>query len=509
MDSTGVSATLTLPTNITLASGRTPRFAIFGRYIVMVNSPSRPLTIDRFGTVRVLTPRPPGTVPVLSATAGGTLTGTYLAKQSFQILDSFGNIISESEMGPVSNSQAVTAQWLKAANLDLSIDDVTRTRLYRTATLGSVYFPWIDVDGNTQTSVQDDLADAGLSLVAAPTLGTPPDLTLIAEWRGRLWGADRSLNDDLRYTETGRMYSWPILNSIPIPKIGADARGITALLSRKDALGIGKQNVIQQMSGNNDNSLYKPVKVTENCGVESQESVAVFLDTAYFLWIDGVYKWDSEGVKCISDGKVRSWFATGDYFNQSKFSAAFGFVDPNTKRYKLFLCSAGSTTIDRWVEYDIITGRWWGPHKTGAFTPSCGMILSTANDVLIPVVGSASGFLYKEQAVRTDSTATAIDLDINTKRHDAGTPQVTKAWKDLRVSGVPLTTGRVTITPSVGDLDASATTKPLQFPLSSAQKFVGKVGVGCHATLNFRENTVGQDVQLTGYELDFMELGQR
>ncbi len=508
MDVTGVAATLTLPTNIVLSS-ITPRFALFGRYVIMVNSPSRPITIDPLGVCRVLCPRPPSSQIALSAVAGGGLTGTYTVRQTFMIKDALGNVLAESDFGPISASQAVSAQYLKAAGLDLSPDDVTLTRMYRTTTLGTTYFPWIDVDGNTQTAVQDDLADAGLSLVAAPTLGSVPDLTLIAEWRGRLWGVDRSLNDDLRYSETGRMYAWPVLNDIPVPKIGADSRGITALISRKDALGVGKQNVLQQISGNNDNSLFRPVKITENCGVESQESVAVFLDTAYFLWIDGVYQWNSEGVKCISDGKVRSWFATGDYFNQSKFRNAFGFVDPNTKRYKLFLCSAGSSTIDRWVEYDIISGKWWGPHKTGAFTPSCALIMSTAADVLIPAVGSASGYLYKEQATRTDSSATAIDFDVDTKRHDAGTPTVTKAFLDLRMTGVPLASGRLTITPTVGDLDATASTKPLSFPLTDAYRIVGKVGVGTEAGLNFRETTVGQDVQLTGYELDFIELGQR
>src|SRR5437773_1507010 len=90
----GISSALTLPTNITLVSNRYPRFARFGKYVVVVNTPSRPLTVDDTGTVRPLVPLPPTNVPVLSGETGGALSGTFLAKQTFIILDSAGNVIA-------------------------------------------------------------------------------------------------------------------------------------------------------------------------------------------------------------------------------------------------------------------------------------------------------------------------------------------------------------------------------------------------------------------------------
>ncbi len=510
-DSLGNHGVVTLPTGITLSASRTPRFALFQRQVVMVNSPSRPLLVNGDATATVLAPRPPISAPVLSGQAGGALSGTYLVKQTYVIKDAVGNIIAESGFGPVSNSVTIAGQYLRAASLPLSPDTVSATRLYRTATGGAVFFHWLDLDGNTQTSVQDDLADAGLSVVAAPDLASPPDLSLIASWRGRLWGADKELVDELRFSETGTSWAWPLENMIPIPKIGSDSRGITALMTRKDALAVGRMNQLQQIVGNDANSVYKPVTITENCGVESQESVAVFLDTAYFLWKDGVYVWDAQGVRCISDKRVRSWFATDDYFNRSKFNVAFGQVNPNTKRYKLFLCSAGSSTIDRWVEYDIVDGTWWGPHKTGAFTPSCALIVSNLSDTLIPMIGSSSGYLFQERAARTDSTATAIDLDVDTKFHDAGTPDIDEAWKDARVTSVAQTSGQVIVTPYVGELEAVAATQALSMDLRKSAQKLGKVGgkAGKVAKLNFRETTAGQDVQITGYEIDFHELGRR
>src|SRR3990167_3805432 len=100
MNTAGTLSTLTLPTGITIQSAERPRFAVYGRYVVVVNSPSRPITVDPEGVVRVLTPRAPRTKPVASAAAGGTLTGTYEGvRQTFLVTDEDGNIISESAMG--------------------------------------------------------------------------------------------------------------------------------------------------------------------------------------------------------------------------------------------------------------------------------------------------------------------------------------------------------------------------------------------------------------------------
>ena len=509
LDPLGNIATVSLPTNITLSAVRTPRFAVFEKYVVVVNSPNRPITIDAFGIARVLTPAPPAATPVASAESGGTLSGTYRVKQTYRIKDTFGNIISESGFSAPSNSVSLTTQWLRAASLALSPDAVSSSMLYRTLTTGSVYFPWVELDGNTQTSIQDDLSDAGISLVAADALGSAPDLTLIAEWRGRLWGADRVNFDNIYWTETGKMYAWNPANFQPVPKVGSDERGITALIARKEALIIGRQNIIHSMVGNSSSD-FRLIKLTDNCGIESQESCANYIDTSYWLWKDGVYELGpSNVVKCISDGKVRSWFTTDTYFNRAQFKNAKGQILPGRKVYRLFLCAAGSSTIDRFVDYEIASGTWWGPHTITGLTPTCTLIRPDADDVLVPSVGMSSGRLYQETTTRTDDTATAIDLSIDTKRHDLGTPTVQKVWKDLTVAQVPLSTGRMTVTPSVGELDAAASTQVLQADLTLGRQRLGRLGMGMSAKLNFREATVGQDVKLLGYEIDVHEAGDR
>ena len=508
------SAALTLPTNIGLstASSRTPRFAIFGKYVVIVNSPNRPLTVDGNGDVRVLSPRPPGSVPVVSAQSGGALSGSYKVKQTFRIKDTAGNIIAESDFGPESAAQAVTAQYLRAASLDLSPDSVSSSMLYRTTTGGVVYFPWVELNGNTQTSIQDDLSDAGLSLVAAAPLGSAPDLVTIASWRGRLWGGDRVDIDHLRYCEVERMSAWPRSNDILIPPQGADTTGIRALAPRREALGIGRRNHLFQVTGTSSSD-FRSIKVTENVGIESQESVVVYRDTAYFLWKDGVYGWDSGGIKCLSDGdagrgNVRSWFTTDSYFNRDEFDIAVGQIDPVRNKYRLLLAAAGQATLNRWVEFDLNTRTWWGPHQTAAFTPVSAIVVPTANDVLEPMLGSSTGFLWEEQATRTDDTATAIDFDVDTKYHSADTPDIQKYWDNPSVFTIAQSAGTLTMTPSLGEIDDRADT-PMSVDLTKTRQQLRRLGLGKHVRFNLRENTAGQDVVITGYELPYFEIGRR
>ena len=507
MDTSGTLTTLTLPTGITLDSSSRPRFAIYGRYIIVTNSPSRPITVDPEGVVRVLTPRSPRTKPTLS-TGTGALTGTYTVKQTFLVLDGDGNIISESGFGVPSLSGTVTSQALAVAGLDLAVDTVSATRLYRTATAGTVYFPWLDIDGNTATTIEDDLADAALSLIAAPSLGSPPTLVLIAEFRERLWGRGRIDIDYLRYSEAGKMYAWPTANTILIPRLGADDRGITGIIARKESLIVGRQDRLFQVTGSSEVD-FRVVKLRENIGIESPDSIVVFRDVAYWLAKDGVYSLSEGGViTCLSDGKVRNWFNSDTYFNRARFPFAVGRVDPIRNKYILLLTNVGDSTENRWVEYDLTNKTWWGPHKTDAFTPSWATTLLDSNSLPLPSLGSSSGFLFKEQPTRTDDTATAIDFDVDTKFHDMNSPDITKNFGQISLLSKIQSAGSLTITPYVGGLNATAGSAITADMTKDRQKLT-RIGDGRMFKLNLRNTEVGQDCELFGYETPFFERGRR
>ncbi len=512
-----LSAPLTLPTGVTLRSDIPPRFVVFGRYVILVNTPSQPLSIDPTGTVRLLCPRPPRLGAILTGQNTGTLTGTYAGvRYTFITVDPVSlALISESDYSPPSNSATIAAQALNAAGLDISPDQVTGRRLYRPTTLGAVNFQWVDLDGNFLTQAQDDLPDAGLSIVAAPVdFGTPPDLTLITSWRTRLWGVDRIAVDDLRYSSVNQQYKWSPLNDFPIPDVGSDKFGIRGLMTRRESLGIGRTNSLSAIIGT-DETNFAIVKLSQNCGILSQESIAVYRDVAYFLWEDGVYSWSDAGIQCVSDGdantnssgiavtglhgRVRSWFATDDYFNRSRFQYAFAHVDPIRNKYRLFLNPAGETTKMQWVEYDLNEHTWWGPHTTSAFTPTSVFIVLDGQLVQRPTFGGSNSNTYREQELRTD-VVSPIVMDVVLKRYDMAEPDINKYWGQLSIIGKAQTTGALSISVTVGELNA-ATNFSITWDMTQSRQRLQRMGTGKHLQLELIDGEVGQDVEIYGIEV--------
>jgi len=511
MDTSGALTTLTLPTGVNIDSTKRPRFAIFNRYIVVVNSPTRPLSIDTEGVVRVLCPRPPRTRLTLSGVTAGTLSGTFLAKQSFLVLDGDGNIIAESELGPVTTAVTISSQFLRVAAIDLATDTVSASRLYRTTTNGTIYFPWFDLDGNTQVTVEDDLSDAGLQLVSAPTLGTPPNnLTLIAEYKSRLWGASATEIDTIRFTDANKMYAWPSAYGLTVGRPGSDDRGITGIIARREFLLVGRQDVCFQIVGSTPTD-FRPVKIKENIGIESGDSIVVHKDTAYWLAKDGVYTWSDEGVRCLSDGKVAAWFNTDTYFNRARFQFAVGRIDGIRNKYQLLLAAAGSSSENRWVEFDLDDNTWWGPHKTDAFTPVFASHILDSNSLEIPVFTSTNGFIWKDQATRTDDTATGIVLSVDTKQHDRNTPDIEKLMLQLSLISKVQVAGTLTITPSLisGANDTPVAQTAISADMTLGRQRLPRIGSGRRVTFNFAHSAEGQDIELHGYEVPYHELGRR
>jgi hypothetical protein len=513
VDQRGSSVTLTLPTGVTIDANKQPRFAVFGNYVILVNSPSRPLTIDGNLNVRVLTPNPPSSAPVAAGSSGaGGLTGTYEAKQTFRVYDTDGRLISESDYGPTSNAATIAAKLLNASGLSVSSDNVSASGLYRTTTGTTTFFKWAELNGNTQTSFEDDLSDAGLATLAAPILGTPPDLYLIAEFRSRLFGVGKNSKDYLNFTEIGFQYAWPSDNQEPIARIGSDARGITALVRKRDALGIGRSNGLYQFTGTDDTN-FRVVNISENCGVEATDSVAVYRDTAFFLWKDGVYKWDSSGkVTCVSDGRIRRWFTDNGTFNLSRLQYAFAHIDPFKFIYRLFLASADSNVENCWIDYDFVNDKWWGPHTSHAFNPAGAFQFSTSSGLFIPVIGGTDGFLRRERRRRFDDEATAIDFDVVTARIDEDAPNDTKYFGELSVLNQPEESGTLRIQTTVGTLDEQRRRwnptlppdKTLQYEhdLRDDREVVGRIGVGEACKVRFRNNEADVNVGLRGFEID-------
>lgn len=508
------SSALTLPTGVTIDSTLRLRGAVLGQLVVLVGSPSENITVDREGVARRLTPRPPSAPPTVAAGSAGSLSGDYYVWYTNKFKDAVGNTLAESDFSPQSALVTLTSDMLRVSKLQLSTDNIPigvsfSRQLYRSTTGGTTKFPWVEVDGNTLTSVEDDLADAGLQLIAAATdLGAPPKFELIATWKHRLWGKSYEQIDTLYQSANGKPYAFPSGRTIPIPPTNADNVGITGLMARKDALGVGKRSSIHQITGTNETNFNRSV-VTEGIGVWAPDSCVVVHDVAYFLGNPfGLYTWGPGGVTNISDAKVKAWFETDTYFNRALFDDAYGWYDPTTNSYILNLAAAGSTNLDRWIQYDIATGNFWGPHKTGAFTPQGGTMLRDSNDVAMPVLFGDDGKLYKPQTTKTDGASTGIDFDVTTNFLSGNSPSIMKFWDQPDIITKILASGTLTITPKVGKLNASAGTA-ISHDMTLGRERLRRLGDGELCQLRFQNSTNAINTVIYGIELPFFERGRR
>jgi hypothetical protein len=191
------------------------------------------------------------------------------------------------------------------------------------------------------------------------------------------------------------------------------------------------------------------------------------------------------------------------------FGHAFGHVDPIRLKYRLFLYTAGSTTNINWIEYDLAEKTWWGPHATGAFTPSSVFNLLDSNLVPRPTIGGTDSNTYREQDTRTDGASTPIVLEIRTKRYDMEEPDLDKYWGEFSIIGKAQSAGFTQIDLDIGELNAETETDPV-WDMTNSRQRIQRVGTGKHVEFEFKNDEVGQDVQLYGFEVDPVNiLGRR
>ena len=519
MSASGALTTLTLPTGVTLSSTVRPKFAIFGRYVFVTNSPTRNLWIDPSDdTVRPMGIQGPASPCMLAAGSGTGLTGVYKVRVSFIVKDTNGKVIYESPFGPTSAASASLAnQDLAVTGVPLSADaEINGRRLYRTLAGGNVYFQWIDLDDNTATAVTDSLSDASLNLLPAPTgLGLAPgssggeQLKLLTSWHGRLWGVSTKASeiDNLRYSEDRLFYAWPATNTLPMPPIGQDSEGITAFAPRRDDLGVFKRDSLEMVTGFAGSDFQRQT-VKQGIGCIAPESVVIIDDTAYFLAENGVYRWSAQEVTSITEAHVHAWMTTTTYFQRASFDLSVGWFDQDLNTYNLLVPATGASALTRWISYDLGEGGWLGPHLTSAFTPNYAATLEDSNDLAMPVICGTDGFVYKNQSTRTDGASTGIALDVDTIYHSANTPDIEKLWLELSLISKIQGAGTLTITPKVGGLDASAGTA-ISADMTKGRERLRRLGQGRFMQLNFAHSTNAQDVELYGLEIPYHELGRR
>ncbi len=532
--SSGTATALTLPTGVTLDSSRKPKFAILNQWVVMVNSPIRNLLIDLEGAVNPLSPVPPTHSPDVDEGSGTGLSGTYFYAVSFAVKDQDGNLMIESSLSPSSQSINLSDQDCALTDIPLSPDSyVNARRLYRTLTgqtasseggTPTLFFHLMDIDDNTTLNINDNEADANLSLlpsldqdlVSPPGTLQGPRFKNIVEWKSRLWAVadDPSLVDTVYVSETNKVYTFP--NTIVAYPTGQDETGIVAFAKRKNQLAFLKRTGVWTVTAASSgtgiamNNVAVQQIAWERGGCIAPESVVTIGNSAYWLGRDGVYEWnDNVGVMNISDEKVKPWFATDTYFNRTRFNVAFARYNEFTNSYELHLAAAGASTENRWVSYNVNNKSWYGPHLTSAFTPTHAGHIVDSNGLPLTLVGAANGIIYTgNSTLHRDATSTAISFDAIGPWHVADSPDYTHTWLQLSMLTDVEAAGTLTVTPYVGGLDAAAGAA-ITHTLTTGRERLRRLGIGRLMRLQFTKATSGQSVSIYGYEVPWFTSGRR
>lgn len=506
VDTNGNAVELALPSGVTINSARRGRFAILDRTVVFVNAPSLNLQIDPNLTVRILTPTTPTTSPVAAAGAAGALTGSYRYGVTFAIM-SGTRVITESGMSDPSSAVVLALQQGALSSIPVSAQPgINARRIYRTLNGGTDFFLVTTIVDNTSTTLAgdnttDEEAAAGTPLDEG--LGQPPGATTgdyieeIVAWKDRLWIMSHNEPDRIRFSANGLAYGFNEDNEVKAKPVGADLAGGTGFIARRDELGIGKRRKFMKVIGN-DESDFEVIGVNEDVGIWAPESAVVNRDIGYFLAEDGVYAFASGPLTCLSREKVHPWFTTDDFFNRALFPQAFAHYNQRLDGYQLWLASAGSDVIDRWVFLDMKTRNWYGPHKTAALTASCVGVFEDNDGLVVPVIGDVDGQIWRMNQPAFRDGASAIDFDVYGKFHSQGNPDSTKVWGPLSVFNKAESGGTLTIEARVGGLNARMGPVAITTLARGAQNPTTLISIVTVATAEEHQFGDGADIEILG-----------
>lgn len=511
----GALTTLTLPAGVTMVDTRPARFAALAGSVVVVNAVSKNIAIDPLTmTTRLLTIDGPATAPtVVAHTLAGSFLGKYRFAYTYAIVSS-GTILTESPLSPYAGPILLQNRQVSMSAVSVSgTAGVTARIIYMTTNNGVDYFEITRINDNTTTTTTFDGSDYDLALLTAasskssnpPGHDTTDRFRIITAWKDRLFASPAEDPDEVWFSGNREVSSWG--DTFQVKPTGEDTYGVMAFMARRDELVMAKRRRLWKLIGDNPDD-FEQVSIDPAVGAMVQEACIVIEDVCYFLGENGFYEYGPGGVKNLSREKVHPWFTSDDFFNRAQFENAFCKYNALYDTIELHLAAAGSTDRDRWVTYHRGSGHWFGPHKTGAFTPTAGATMDDANGFNRPVTGSSAGFIYAENSTTASDDGTAIEFDITPKWHSGNTPDIEKLFQQGAILCKIEAGGTLSLIPSVGGLNASAQST-ISLPLTSGQHRTRHFGPGRLLQLRFYNNENNQAVVLYGYEVPFHELSRR
>ncbi len=242
-----------------------------------------------------------------------------------------------------------------------------------------------------------------------------PDGTISAFHDGRIWTTFGPGSHKIAYSAPG-VYAdiWPNDFELDI----ADASGpITGMCSLNGVLVAFKKNAIYTVYASGDSDAYQFDKVPGSFGCIASKSIVVVGNIAIFLGRDGLYAFDGQQVKLISD-KVHGLFNSPSFSSAPQFAMACYFAP--RQQYRLFYPSPVSTNVCDAGLYVDIGGLIGGGDGPPAFWPQGKYV--------------ATDYGFDACAVAVDETGTAPRMMIGDTRgviweHDFGVNDPTENVK--------------------------------------------------------------------------------
>ncbi len=507
---------ISLPSGVTLTSARPARFSVLNREVLVANACSANFVVSPLDlSTRLLNIAGPGSsVPTLGSGGAGVLTGEYRYRVSYRIM-SGSTVLTESPLSDIAGPITLASNDVDLSSIPTSgTSGVNARGIYRTTNGGAEFFLLTTIADNSTTTYTDNTSDYDLALLPlAHTLGNAPGvdatdrLRLVTSWKDRVWGSPALAPDRLHYTENRVIYAWGATQFVGVQPAGQDLVGVTALAARRDDLVVGKRRAVWIVRGIPPDTI-QMIQIFEGPGPLSADACIVVHDVVYYLGEDGVYQISGTGIENISAPSVHPWFTTDDFFNRALFNRAEMQWNPQFNTIKLLLAAAGSTTLDRWVTFDLRTRQWLGPHRTAALTHSAVGLMEDENGILRPVVGGTNGHLYSDNSATASDDGSAIDFDVTLKAHSMNTPGIEKYFGELDIISKIEAAGTLTLTPTVGGLNASAGAT-ISHDLTTGRQRLRRQGTGRYWKLRMQQATNNQGCEIYGLELPFHELGRR
>jgi hypothetical protein len=517
-----VYTALVMPAGVTVDATKRARFATLNQKVVISNAVSVNVWVDpaTFTVYKLAIAAPTTNLAAAQGASTGGLTGAYLWRYSF-VQKIGGVVVNESPLSPAMAAPVVINGTASLSSIDVDSTVGTATtgrRIYRTAAGGSDYFnTFEDIDDNVTTVLSDIVSDAGLDLLPADITVTnaaagsdgASRLTLLVEHKDILFGvgSQAALVDQILYTNPKQIYAWSANNQLPAAPTGADSFGIVGYAPRRDGLCIFKRARLLKLIGSS-NADFAVIPVMERVGCIASDSLVIINDTIYWLGADGVYSWDdNDTISCVSRAAVDGWFTSDTYFDRTQFSIAWGNWNPVTNCYELSMVPAGGTDLTAWVAMELTTGKWFGPHLTGAFTPTGRQLLRTSAGIWRPMMGGADGYAYLQNVDGSDDVAGSGALaqvvsSWTITPMTQGDPTLTHFWGEVHATFREEANGvTLALTPTVGNLE-SVTAFTVTMPLSGSTKArLRRIGVGSICFLQFEQNALGARFLLYGLDV--------